>query len=530
MGDKRTRLAREPAIITVDPRSEGVFTVRWPSDLSPCEIQTKPKGARGQQFYAQTAVESYVQLAQTILNDPYRILVVSDILLRAAAVAKRMPGSGLTAEVQAGISAIVAQLRTAGRFRDVAELVPASLQLPGVAPALLQVLHDALEEGAQRERKAGRALQEGMFLQPLADIAVHRKHAEAQHDLLRRRAEALVSAANMRKSTSRLAAAAFLEDAALLYQRAGSPEKRDALLREIHTLYEAAIPEFGRLEVRAELPAAMIDQLYDSLAPLPLNDALLLLGDRERFQPDFSQVQAFTGGLISEAPIASAVGRQVIRAATPKRRADDDQIPSHSLIERHFVLAINGTAVVIGILLDRLIAEKGLDANSLTAYMERWPLMDARHLPFTRRGFERYVAEDYISALHILTPQVEGVLRSALQAVGITTTILRQRGEGIDLQLLSALLHRKDVQQALGGELWRYLDVALTSQTGVNLHNSVAHGLIAPAQATKVTCALIIHLLLCVVAVPLALSNSLDPELKGVQHDTADAHASHSPA
>ena len=68
----------------------------------------------------------------------------------------------------------------------------------------------------------------------------------------------------------------------------------------------------------AELPAAMIDQLYDSLAPLPLSGTLRLLGDRERFQPDFSQVQAFTRGLISEAPIASAVGRQVIRAATPK--------------------------------------------------------------------------------------------------------------------------------------------------------------------------------------------------------------------
>lgn len=64
-----------------------------------------------------------------------------------------------------------------------------------------------------------------MFLQPLADIAVHRKDAETQHDLLRRRAEALVAAANMRKSTSRLATEAFLEDAALLYQRAGSPEK-----------------------------------------------------------------------------------------------------------------------------------------------------------------------------------------------------------------------------------------------------------------------------------------------------------------
>ena len=45
--------------------------------------------------------------------------------------------------------------------------------------------------------------------------------------------------------------------------------------------------------------------------------------------------------------------------------------------------------------------------------------------------------------------------------------------------------HREDVRQALGGELWRYLDVALTSQTGLNLRNDVAHGLITPAQGTK---------------------------------------------
>ena len=81
-------------------------------------------------------------------------------------------------------------------------------------------------------------------------------------------------------------------------------------------------------------------------------------------------------------------------------------------VRQQSVLAVSIVAVVIGALLERLERNKGLDARGLASYLARWPLMEPRHVPLLERGLERYYSGDYISKLHILTPQVEGVWRS----------------------------------------------------------------------------------------------------------------------
>jgi hypothetical protein len=166
------------------------------------------------------------------------------------------------------------------------------------------------------------------------------------------------------------------------------------------------------------------------------------------------------------------------------------------LVSRQFVHLINVTGIVIGVLLERLEREKGLNAEALSSYFETWPLMDAQHMPFLRCGFERYYAGDYISALHILTPQLEGVLRSLLWQGGLTVTGLNRDSTGIDADTLSGLLRREDVRALLTEDLWHYLDTTLSSPQGLNLRNDIAHGLIKPAQVKKVTCVIVIHLLL----------------------------------
>jgi hypothetical protein len=199
------------------------------------------------------------------------------------------------------------------------------------------------------------------------------------------------------------------------------------------------------------------------------------------------------------APLAAMAARTIIRDDSPTRRIQDATERHRGIVQRQFLFIVNLTGIVIGILLERLEREKGLNAQPFGDYFERWQLMDPRHVPFLRRGFERYYADDYISALHILTPQVEGVLRSLLWQQGLVVTGLTRDAKGIDADTLSGLLRRQDVKDVLGpgDDLWRYLDTVLSAQDGLNLRNDIAHGLVKQAQATKVACVIVIHLLLC---------------------------------
>jgi hypothetical protein len=56
---------------------------------------------------------------------------------------------------------------------------------------------------------------------------------------------------------------------------------------------------------------------------------------------------------------------------------------------------------------------KKFDATRLRALIESWKGVDAfsAHLPFAERAAERYAAGDYVSAISILWPRIEGALR-----------------------------------------------------------------------------------------------------------------------
>lgn len=98
---------------------------------------------------------------------------------------------------------------------------------------------------------------------------------------------------------------------------------------------------------------------------------------------------------------------------------------------------------------------------------------------------ERYFSGDFISALHILTPRIEHMLKSALEHVGVSPVAVpneRQFGE----QTLGRYLHRLDVQENLGETIWHYLDYALVNERGLNLRNEVAHGWVKSRHCTRI--------------------------------------------
>lgn len=88
-------------------------------------------------------------------------------------------------------------------------------------------------------------------------------------------------------------------------------------------------------------------------------------------------------------------------------------------------------------------------------------------------GFEK----DYISALHLLIPQVENLVRALMKSKKIKTTTLDT--EGVETENgLSTLLDNDRIGEVIEENLLFELKTLLTDSRGLNLRNEVAHGLI----------------------------------------------------
>jgi len=456
-------------------------------------------GARKRVDYAAIAVRAYIDAASNNLPEPDLTIDAATFLLRAAFIAHSMGQQSLIDATRAAIVDGICVLADDTRLRYTIELTRALLLLGSDVPrADLELAAQALERGARIEHDAGRYYAERQFLGSLDAVYQALADGTARRDAQRRVAESHEADANARSVASHLAAAAHLEDAILVYQHLRMQGKVNEILRRIREQYQAGQDEFGQIEVRGAIPRAEVERLYDvRLASLSLDDALTALGALDAFQPSYAAAQERAQGIAEYTPLSALLARTTIRDDSPSRRIQSAEELREAHTQRQFVFHINLTAIVIGLLLQRLEQDKGLDAQTFGDYFERWPLMDPRHVPFLRCGIERYDAGDYISALHVLTPQVEGVLRSMLWQGGLEVTGLTRDAAGIDTDTLSGLLRRKDVQALLGQNLWRYLDTALSAQDGLNLRNDVAHGLVKPAQVTKLSVVIVIHLLLC---------------------------------
>jgi hypothetical protein len=84
---------------------------------------------------------------------------------------------------------------------------------------------------------------------------------------------------------------------------------------------------------------------------------------------------------------------------------------------------------------------------------------------------------DFSSAVHLLTPQIEHLVRTILKDSDVHTTTLN--ADGIDMECgLSTLLDKPEAADIIDENLLFELQVILADQKGPNLRNDVAHGLL----------------------------------------------------
>jgi hypothetical protein len=167
-------------------------------------------------------------------------------------------------------------------------------------------------------------------------------------------------------------------------------------------------------------------------------------------------------------------------------------------------------------LFERLREERGLDEAALTEHLDGWGYIEAEAMTLLRVGFERYFAGDFVSALHILVPQFENVLRTVIEKATADTvaranatslvemsserTVIKPRRgvRGWQYETFGDLLQREFVRTHVQRDIRDYIRIVMSEQTGLNLRNEVAHGLIRPENCTRSTVEIVVHLFLVI--------------------------------
>lgn len=123
--------------------------------------------------------------------------------------------------------------------------------------------------------------------------------------------------------------------------------------------------------------------------------------------------------------------------------------------------------------------EGKLTMDSMMREIENSPLIASEHKEIVRRGFEAYMADDYLVCCHLLVPQLEAAIRRLFALKG--ANIMRPKAnpaEGDEYLSLDSLLGSEDAKAFMGEDISNYFRNVLTDQYGWNIRNQVSHGLL----------------------------------------------------
>ncbi len=127
------------------------------------------------------------------------------------------------------------------------------------------------------------------------------------------------------------------------------------------------------------------------------------------------------------------------------------------------------------------LKEKGLDKENFISYLRSSGIFPENNLKLIEVGIDKYLNNDYVSAIHILIPQFEGVFLYISEKLGIDIVSLN-RGKEISTQiktLSSEYLSSEKFQNKWGRDFCEQIKFVLFEPLGYTLRHKVAHGQIS---------------------------------------------------
>jgi hypothetical protein len=260
--------------------------------------------------------------------------------------------------------------------------------------------------------------------------------------------------------------------------------KVEEMKREIRRLIRQSENEMKTISVSVEVPKEKVEQFIKPLLEANSIDVLPMLSSYPDLTPNIDELREQAKHMGEEAPLTSILGKTQIRDG----RIIDQTPPfsNEDALSTQLGFWFQSHAQLLDIIFYRLKGTRQITRDSLLTHLQTWEFVDERDLPFLEKGINHYFADDHVSALHLLVPRIEHMLKSTFEQTGVPSVAVPNERQ-IREQTFGDFLRREDVRNTLGESIWYYLYFALVDESGLNLRNDIAHGWIELESCNRVT-------------------------------------------
>jgi hypothetical protein len=312
-------------------------------------------------------------------------------------------------------------------------------------------------------------------------------------------AEGWVKEAIARTATdapSHMVAASFYENAIQIYRKIPRAERaahrvdeRTAELRaHLNASGEKSLDEMGVISTPGIDITQLVENARKSVSGRSAKEALLAFANLhggakvdELRRSALERMRQFPLQSLFAATVMSRDGRVIAKRPPMSLGAEpsaDDEIAIRAEMIRDYGILVS--IVVQGDIwpaLEVLLLEHRLREADFITLANQSPIVPKGRAGLFGKALFKGYDRDFVSALHLLIPQIEHLVRVHLKQAGAKTTNLDK--DGIETEIgMSTLMGLPEAEQVFGKDLAFELKTLFCDAFGPNLRNELAHGLL----------------------------------------------------
>lgn len=285
-----------------------------------------------------------------------------------------------------------------------------------------------------------------------------------------------------RENKSSIVKVGFLENAEQHYKIKCKNIELSKDLRPIIKACYGFVVENELQEVKTELPKTTIYAIdsyhYKKFYTHTLHGDVLLrhMSCDKRLLPSYELVVEQAKEIAKESVFSRLINTTPINEKRKLGTYSSEAEHGEYDIARHYQFSLDITwQMHLFSLFYELINKNKLSQSVIMKHLATWSLVDKNRIAILSRGIERFFADDHISSVSILVPQIEHHLRYMFELIGYSTTNTLD-GKSQDEQTFGTFLKDAFVVEKLGIDIAKYFEILFVSKVGFNIRNSIAHG------------------------------------------------------
>ena len=453
--------------------------------------------------YSQIAIEAYLELAPLYFDVGWDD-DLADSLGRALSLAVSTKSEDLANKAVGLHCDYLEKLKQARRFRYGIEIIQSLLDSAGKLgslfkdAALLDFCEESILDYASEEPDSFHL--QRSFMELIKGVWKQKGDEGNQRKTADRIAQSFVDEAEWKKvnyPSGNTVAAHFYEQALQAYlDLGGCDDKADAIKVELQEVNKrAAEAEYQTISVEVPVDISKIDQHMEVYEGSPPEGFFELMGIDPTLVPSYGDAEKNASKQVEKSVFMQIASMSVKRGNITAHHLEDTDDKVKYQVLQNFTMAYWMMAEIRLSKVLKIARERIPDfVDGLIGHLGKSPCVDKKRLEILEPGLKAYMHEDFVSAIHVIVFQIEGMLRDMLGHLRLPTFTYRNRAQRE--RMLGDIL--KTLQQVSGSDrdLLMFIETFLQDIMADNLRNDVAHGLAEPAKFNRNCCELLILILI----------------------------------